>query len=335
MGALRRNFVQQALAAALGALLVGSLAGCGAPRAMVATSKSPAGAAPTKAIGNGTPAVTFKLVDSEVDSWVIGSIDRRVRGGQTRGHERTVVPFEVADLPTANVPSALDDKDAPLTISGGAPAEIQIKKNASYGYDMSGGTTYNTVSVVNHFASGLISVAGQEASFVNGPTGSVGGVSIQCAPWSRVVSAHWEGIVAKAPGSAVTAYEMVDGWFDMKACKLVEARRTRVNLAEIVPGTLYGYRQCEENDCVARQSVVLVAPNATNALSQSGPLRSQRGAQLPKFVLPVRRGGSESLLMGIPPATNSTMARSLSVEIAQGTADEAPIATAFVADVMN
>jgi hypothetical protein len=190
------------------------------------------------------------------------------------------------------------------------------------------------VSIVgSHFTSGIISIGGQESAFAASPSGPTGGLSIQCAPWSRVVAAHWEGLVARNAGEP-QVYELVDGWFDMKACKLVEARRTQVKMAELLPGTLFAYRQCDDSDC-SHPSATFVIPNATNAVSQNGPLRSQRGTQLPKFALPIRRGMAESLLVTVPPATNSTLHRSLAIEIAQGTADEAPIATAFVADQTN
>jgi hypothetical protein len=283
------------------------------------------------------PAVVFEVV-SDLDHPLATKIDRRARNGQVRGHERSALAFRIADLPASVLKDPLEDKDAPTSIEGDSPADLIVKKNTAnnYGYGYNGGASYQSITIGgNDLTSGSVRVGGSEGTFLNTKGTSTGGVTVQCAPWSRVMSARWEGLLTKTAQRPDSIYEIVDGWFDMKQCKAVEVRRSRIVLSELIPDTLYAFRQCTDFECSGKTSVVLVVPSASSAVSQTGPLRSTAGNALSRFVMPIRKGGSESVMATLPAAPGSNVLRTLSVEITQGTADAEPLATAFVSDVNN
>ena len=173
--------------------------------------------------------------------------------------------------------------------------------------------------------------SGSKPSADGTPTG---GLVVQCAPWGRVVSARWEGLHKKSASQNAT-YEIVDGWFDMKQCRAVAVRRSQIALTEIIPDTLYAFRQCADIGCSERTSVSFVLPNATNAVSQNGPLRGLAGTALQRFLMPVKKGSSESVMALIPAVERSSKPRTVEIEISQGTADEQPLATAFIETAAN
>ncbi len=325
-----------------GALLATALSGCAAGpagrHADVASAKATQHRSSTSKADKNVdkdkkgdkPEVTFTIV-SDFSPTVFGAIERRARTGQTRGHDRAAMPFEIADLPAAVLNDPFEDKDAPTTLDANAAPEITVTRSTGYAYGYTGASTYNTVMVASaELNSGTIRVGPQEGTFAK-PNGTpTGGLVVQCAPWGRIVSMRWEGLHAKSAGSKDHIYEIADGWFDLKQCRGVVVRRSHIALAEVIPETLYAFRQCTDAACSDRTGVSLVVPNASNALSQSGPLRGPSGTALPRFLVPVKKGSSESVMAVIPALERNAKQRTLEVEISQGTADDRPLATAFI-----
>ena len=301
------------------------------------TAKSGAGrhdASPKAGKEDGKSDVVFTIV-SDFSPTISGPIERRARTGQTRGHERSALPFQVADLPTSVLSESLEDKDAPSVLDGNAAPEISVTRSSGYAYGYTGASTYNTVMVSSsELTTGTIRVGPQEGTFSKANGTPTGGLVVQCAPWGRVVSTRWEGLHKKTATQNAT-YEIVDGWFDMKQCRAVAVRRSQIALTEIIPDTLYAFRQCADFSCSERTSVSFVLPNATNAVSQNGPLRGLAGTALQRFLMPVKKGSSESVMALVPAVERSSKPRTVEIEISQGTADEQPLATAFIETAAN
>ncbi len=309
------------------------LAGC-------ATAEAPkpqaAKVTPAKKKKKAEPEKEVAAVDAAAEvsvgpSWV----DKRPRNGETRHRPRFVFPFDVESLPVEVVNSSASKSVAPLGSTEGDPApEIVIKKQpyAYYGYGST--QTYNTVSVEGEgFTSGTIKIGPTEGTFSMVDGNKYGGVSVACSPTDYTVPAHWEGLVTKTKnGKVETTYESVDGWFDRKTCKARVTKRTSIKVAEIISGTVYGFRQCSDANCTDKTNVALVFPGATNVVTDDGVRRGSSGAVASRVLMPVRRGGSESVLASVPGPRGAYKPRVVSVEILQSTTDQKPIATAFVED---
>jgi len=284
-----------------------------------------------------------KGIDSQIakasDTSAFGGptwVDRRPRNGETRHRPRFVFPFDVSALPIEVTAASTVTPSVPLGKDGEPAPEIVIKKQPYdyYGYGYGQNQTYNTVSVEGEgFTSGTIRIGPSEGVFSIVDGNRYGGVSVACSPTDYVVAAHWEGLVTRTKnGKVETSYESVDGWFDRKTCKAKATKRSTIKVAEIIAGTVYGFRQCADAACTDKTSVALIFPGATNVLTDDGPVRGASGSPGARVLLPVRKGISESVIASVPGARGAYQPRTVSVEIGQSTTDERPIAVAFVED---
>jgi len=334
----------------LGAVLAAAaLCGCSASTtkpvtAAKVTTKTPTPAAAdastsATASSNGAGALALALAEPlPFETFGKASIDRRARIGESRTRHKTIFPFDVGQLPTSTVKAAFKDEDAPKSVEGAWAKEVVAKRNV-YNYGYGYGYTYNSVSIEGEgFTSGSVRIGAAQGMFYRRDGNMYGGVSVMCGPNEGIQSARWEGLVAKTGEKATDAseatYEIVDGWFDRKACKAVAVRRQTVKLKTVVPETLYAFRDCDEAGCDAKTTIGLVIPFATAAVSQN------EGTVLPnvnaatRILVPVRRGGSEAIMASTYRSEpgSAYYTRTLSVEIVQGTSDDKPFATAFVED---
>jgi len=329
-------------------LLAASLAACGAgqtaakPAADVAKAKA---ATPAKTMVSTDDAEVASLLVMASDEDQVATrktIERRVRMGETRAKARASLPFRIEDLPVLVPSDPLLDKNAPASIKQAYAKEVVAKKQSSssgyygrghgYGYGQQNDMTYNTVSVEGEgFSAGILRVGTNEATFYRRYDSNYGGVSVTCGKNEYTMAARWEGLVSK---DGEKTYEVVDAWFDRKECKASVVRRTSVKLAEIVPGTVYAFRQCSDAECSGKTSVALVIPDAQSAVVQGTPL-APNASPAARIVVPVKRGGSEAVLAQVAKASsrNSSASKRVAVEIMQGTKDDAPFATAFVEDL--
>lgn len=322
--------------------LLGLMAGCAAGQ--VHTAKKPAAAqkakAPEKKVADEAATITVADADgglgpdASAAPLPVSRFSPRLKPGKSRNHDRWTKPFSVNDLPVIVIPPAFEDKDAPTTIDGSEASEISItKNNYGYGSGYGYGVSYNSVTVKGAgFARGSLRVSNQDAWFFDRDGTQYGGLSLQCGPYDPVVSARWEGLVKGADGQ-IEKYEIVDGWFDRKKCKAKAVRRTSVKATEIVAGALYGFRECGDSQCNTKAQVAFVIPDATQVVSQEGPLRSPSGALLSRIEVPIRQGSSQSLLAQLQQASpnrNSYIQRTLSVELSQGTQDPEMLALAYI-----
>ena len=321
------------------ALLAGFSAGCAT--AEVAPPKI-SKAVPKKAKkvdASGDKANEGAVAKAAGDGSVFGGptwVDRRPRNGETRHRPRFVFPFEVNDLPIEVTAASTSTPSVPLGKDGEPAPEIVIKKQPYdyYGYGYGQNQTYNTVSVEGEgFTAGTIRIGPSEGVFSVVDGNRYGGVSVACSPSDYVVAAHWEGLVTRNKnGKVETSYESVDGWFDRKTCKAKATKRTSIKVAEIVAGTVYGFRQCADAACTEKTSVALIFPGATNVVTDDGPVRGASGSPGARVLLPVRKGVAESVMASVPGARGAYQPRTVSVEIGQSTSDVRPIAVAYVED---
>jgi len=234
------------------------------------------------------------------------------------------------------------DKNAPASIPKEYAKEVVAKQQSSnsgyygynhgYGYGQQYDLSYNTVSVEGEgFAAGILKVGANEAAFYRRHDSNYGGVSVTCGKNESTMAARWEGLVTR---DGVKTYEVVDAWFDRKECKASVVRRTTVKPLEIVPGTVYGFRQCSDAECSGKTSVALVIPDAQSAVSQ-GTALAANASPAARIVIPVKRGGSEAVLaqVSIQSSRNVYASKRVAVEILQSTEDDEPFATAFVEDI--
>lgn len=321
--------------AAITGLVAIFVAGCAATPPPAATAKKATAA--KKADGKTAKSKEAEPVlvlaqDDAAKVYSTWTIDKRARRGETRAKNRTAVPFAINELPVALVPDAFQDKDAPASVDGDTATEVFAQRHnygyyGSYGYDRS----YNTVMIKGEgFTSGSIRVSGSEGAFQNRDGQAYGGVSVMCGKDELNRAARWEGVVRAKDGKDEPTYHVVDGWFDSKKCRGVAVRRTKVKLATIIPDAVYGYRECADADCTSKASVVLVIPNANQAVSQAGPIRAPSGTPSSRIKIPLKRGLAESVLATIFSPVSPYTQRSVAVEIVQGISDDQPFATAFL-----
>ncbi|NUP07750.1 MAG: hypothetical protein HOW73_17015 [Polyangiaceae bacterium] len=299
----------------------------GSSPTMVASSASPEG---------GTAEASAADIPDPIglEASVRGYVDKRARVGESRNRRRTAVPFDIEKLPQAVVPAAFKDTEAPKKLEGEWAKEVVAKKQDynSYGYGY--GYAYSTVSVsTDGFTAGSLRIGAAQAPFYAMNGTQYGGLSILCGPNEPIQAIRWEGFLAKKSDSGDSMYQIVDGWFDRKACKAVSVRRQTIKLKTIVADTLYAFRECETAACEGRPTASFVIPYATAALTQNGGAIASNMNAATRIAVSVRKGGSESILATTYRSqVGAYYARTLGVEIIQGTADEKPFATAFIED---
>ena len=315
---------------------VAALMGCAAAPPAQAPAKK-AAPKPKTEVAAPKPNTEPVLVIAQEEAGKVYStwtVDKRARRGETRAKKRTAVPFRVADLPTATVPEAFLDKDAPADVTGDTASEVVAQRHnygyyGSYGYDRS----YNTVMVKGEgFSTGSIKVSASEGQFQIRDGQAYGGVSVMCGKDEINRAARWEGVVKAKDAKDEATYQVVDGWFDNKKCRAVAVKRTKIKLGTIVPDAVYGFRQCADPDCKDKTTLVLVIPNANAAVSQAGPIRAPSGTPSSRIAIPLKRGLAESVLATVYSPVSPYTQRSLAVEIVQGISDDEPFATAFLDD---
>lgn len=304
-----------------------------------AAPKAPQAAKAAAAEGAATPAgqasadgsALVLAVDPVIGpAWPSGKRDRY---GVVRT-AKSAQNIDVEGLPVAVIPSPLEDKDIGATAAGDTPApEIDVQKQANSGYGYGYGYNYGyqqsyQQATVNGLTFGTIKVGNREAVFW-APPAAQAGVFVACGTYERNTAARWEGF--SKDGDTPT-YEIVDGWLDATKCKVYAKKRTTFAVKEIIPGRLFGYKQCTDEKCSdGKVSVGFIMRGVTQAVTQGGPLRSSAGVVPSRVVLPVRKGGSESLLASVQStAPWGNGAWNVSVEIQQGIEDQAPLATAFL-----
>jgi hypothetical protein len=322
--------------AAIATLVALFAAGCAATPPPAATAKKASAAkgadAAKKQRKPAEPPVLVLAKEEAAKVYSTWTIDKRARRGETRAKNRTAVPFAVNELPVAVVPEPYLDKDAPVNVDGDTATEVFAQRHnygyyGSYGYDRS----YNTVMIKGEgFTSGSIRVSGSEGAFQVRDGQAYGGVSVMCGKDELNRAARWEGVVRAKDPKDEPVYQVVDGWFDSKKCRGVAVRRTKVKLATIIPDAVYGFRECADADCTTKASVVLVIPNANQAVSQAGPIRAPSGTPSSRIKIPLKRGLAESVLATIYSPVSPYTQRSVAVEVVQGIADDQPFATAFL-----
>lgn len=299
-----------------------------APKAPKA-EKPAEGAAQSPEAASTEPTSLVLAVDPVIGpAWPSGKRDRY---GVVRT-AKAAQNIDVDGLPVAVVPDPLQDKDIGTTGASDTPApEIDVQKQANsgygYGYNYGYQQSYQQATV-NGLTFGTIKVGNREAVFW-APPAAQAGVFVACGTYERNTAARWEGF--SKDGDTPT-YEIVDGWLDATKCKVYAKKRTTFAVKEIIPGRLFGYKQCTDEKCGdGKVSVGFIMRGVTQAVTQGGPLRSSAGVVPSRVVLPVRKGGSESLLASVQStAPWGNGAWNVSVEIQQGIEDSAPLATAFL-----
>ena len=89
------------------------------------------------------------------------------------------------------------------------------------------------------------------------------------------------------PGGVGLEYRVVDGWFDERTCRAVEARRSTTPMLEVVPGVLYAF--VDRCDCGVAEVLTLVMPSARNVVSTQtgGPRLAELRGTFTRVRLPL------------------------------------------------
>jgi hypothetical protein len=342
------------LAGGLALVAIGTGCGASAPPKPVA---APAGAVPAAAASSDRPNAVAAPKPTEEEAALIAKLERMSSelgraafGGRatnppvpTGPHRPRInpLPLRIAELPVAQVPAPLPNAQVPVTGSalGDVPSDIAI----------------NGKQPPNQYASLPLKANNPLTNIHVGPWPE-GGMPAQSGNWVQCIPAaypgtplpmRWESV--SASGEDELEYVVSDGWFDQRACRPYVIRRTTVKAHAIVPGLLYGFRQCTgsgSGECNQQSLTLLFPPAGAFVASGTGSDPENEAGLFGRTTIPLVRGGGLSFQAQLPFYQVVAWRRALDpqykgpesgidvivgVEITQDVEEREPIAVRYIA----
>jgi hypothetical protein len=254
-----------------------------------------------------------------------------------------VIPtaFRVDDLPSFDPPRALDGAHPPVVAGGIDATELQLDWHATgHAPDKLDPPTVVRVGLtVSTWA--RLRIGSSEAAI--GPE-SAGGVFLTCGGPQGIpqplVPARWEAVTV-TPDRGVE-YHVTTAWFDPRTCSAHIMEHRSVKAAPLAGRLLHAFRAPCAFACDGGELVTILGPRFdTLATSATGGDVSSADGALTRVTLPVRQGAAASMVGRALASTTEPWTRRLGidvprsgvvvgVEVAQGVADDEPIAIAYV-----
>jgi hypothetical protein len=283
----------------------------GAPRSNSASRKASAPAAAIRATATASPGSESAAAAPQNTPFEFVPPRARPIRGEPRRPIVAPTSLRLADLPSARIPPvpqpSLGTRAAFAAATPTDELKLVIKELGVRSEYM------RAIATVQSSAFSMIRL-GSWVGWSGGPYGGEGGAHITCSSRdSSILPARWETLAVTEKSAELT---VTDGWFDVSACKVAVARRTKVTAAPLFSGSLvYAFRACRAEArpsgasagsaasaaCAEDEELTLLFPRTQNIVASAlgGDARREIGS-FSRVSLPIRRGGGGSMMAQLP-----------------------------------